>query len=320
MIDEIHILKHRKSGYFCSSPGEKSVGLLGVVSYHHELVVKLGEDSFDSFAKSFVSPCRRFPILLIQPIGNFKGDVCLVEEVLSYLRTEVSFVTEHQAVMMFPLHILEIMEVVNIGCSHIVRVYHAAYPADGVKFISIVVDALGCAITPLWSPLPIIFAHSAAFGPGILADLDRFGVDAENSLFAIHCHRHVLAYFFTKNGRKLTALIVLPASDQVGKAISLFSVEPLEKIIFTVESKRLGCGRECDNFKVGKLGDDAAMWAISILIYTISCEFLVDFENLSELYDEVVHKREIVINGLVTTNLLNISDMCNFFFVIVLEI
>ena len=292
MIDIIHILKHRKGSDFSSSPGKKSGRLLCVISNHHELVVELRENGFDSFSESPVSPCRRSPILLIQPIWNFKGDVCGVKEILLNFSTQISFVTEHQAVVILPLHILQIMEVVNIGCGHVVRVYYSAYSADCVEFISIVVDALRRAVTPLWGTFPIIYSHSTPFGSCVLTDLDRFGVYAEYVLFAIHCLCNVFAYFFAKNSSQLSALIVLSASNQVGKIFSLFGMEPLEKIIFTIESKRLSCCRECDDFEVGKFGYNAAMWTISVLVYTISREFLVDFENLSELCYEVVHKRD----------------------------
>jgi len=51
------------------------------------------------------------------------------------------------------------------------------------------------------------------------------------------------------------------------------------------------------------------MWAIPIIVNTISSKFLVDVKNLSELYDEVCISASLSINGLVITNLLGLSDM-----------
>ncbi len=123
-------------------------------------------------------------------------------------------------------------------------------------------DALRRAVTPLRGTFPIISSHGASFGSCVLTDLDRFGVYAEHVLSANHCLCHVFAYFFAKNCCQLSALIVLSVSNQGWKFFVLFGMEPLEKIIFTVESVRLGCCRKCDGFEVGKLGYDAAMWAV----------------------------------------------------------
>ncbi len=62
------------------------------------------------------------------------------------------------------------------------------------------------------------------------------------------------------------------------------------------------------------------MRAISILVYSISCKFLVNPENLFESYDQVVHKREVVIIGLANINLLNLEAMRNIFIMTTLEI
>lgn len=291
MIDEIHILKHRKGCNFGRCPGKKSGWLLCVISDHYELVVELRKDGSDSFPELLVSPGRRSPILLIQSIGDFQSDICHIEKVLLYLRTEIPLVSKHHAIVIFPPHIVEVMEVMNVGGSHVIRMYDTAYSADCVEFIAVIVDALRCAVPPLRSAFIITFAHGAAFCAGILTHFDGFGVNAENVLIAIHRHGYVFADFLTEHGCELAALIILASGYQVGQALSFFRMKASEKVIFTIETKRLGRGRECHDLKVGELGYNATMWAISVLVYTISCEFLVDFKNLSELYDEVVHKR-----------------------------
>lgn len=49
MIDEIDILQDCKSRHFGRDAGEESLWLLCVIAYHHELIIELREESFDSF-------------------------------------------------------------------------------------------------------------------------------------------------------------------------------------------------------------------------------------------------------------------------------
>lgn len=51
MIDEIDILQDCKSRHFGRDAGEESLWLLCVIAYHHELIIELREESFDSFLK-----------------------------------------------------------------------------------------------------------------------------------------------------------------------------------------------------------------------------------------------------------------------------
>lgn len=75
MINEIDILHERHCHYFARHACEKAAGLLCVISYHHQIVVELGEYRFNPFAEPFVGPSRRAPVLLIQPIRDLKRDV-----------------------------------------------------------------------------------------------------------------------------------------------------------------------------------------------------------------------------------------------------
>ncbi len=123
MINEIDILHESHSSDFTSHSGKKAAGLLCVVSYHHEIVVELGEYSFDSFTKPLVGPCRRTPVFLIQPIRNFKRNVGCLKEILLDLGTEVTLVSKHRAIIIFPAHIIKIMEVMDACGSHVIRMY-----------------------------------------------------------------------------------------------------------------------------------------------------------------------------------------------------
>ncbi len=49
MIDKIDILHKSHCCYFACHTGKETAGLLCVVTYHHEIVVELGEYCFDTF-------------------------------------------------------------------------------------------------------------------------------------------------------------------------------------------------------------------------------------------------------------------------------
>ena len=176
MIDEIDILHESHRGDFARHAGEKSAWLFCVISYHHQRVVELGKNRFYPFSELFVCPCRRFPIFLIQSIGNFKSDVCYIKKILLYFGAEIAFVTEHRAVMIFPLHIIEVMEVVDACRRHVVGMDYATYSADCMEFISIIIHSLRCAIAPIGCHIRIVATHRTAFRSCIVLPDFRQGV------------------------------------------------------------------------------------------------------------------------------------------------
>ena len=50
MIDEIDILQYCKSRDFSRNAGKEAHWLFCIITYHHELIIELGEKSFDSFS------------------------------------------------------------------------------------------------------------------------------------------------------------------------------------------------------------------------------------------------------------------------------
>ena len=85
MIEKIEILQHRESCDFGCHSGEKAWWLLGIVAYHHQMVVQLGEYRLNSLSVPLVSPQGRPPVLLVQPVRNFKCDVCRGKQALVFL-------------------------------------------------------------------------------------------------------------------------------------------------------------------------------------------------------------------------------------------
>lgn len=122
MIDVIGILQDCKSRYLSRYSGKKALWLLCIILYHHELVVELGEERFNSFSELPVCPDWRTPVLLIEPIRNFKGDMRHIEQVLLNVCAEIAFVPKHKTVVIFPPHILEIVDVVDVGRRHVISV------------------------------------------------------------------------------------------------------------------------------------------------------------------------------------------------------
>ena len=121
MIEEIEILQHRESCNFCCHPCEEALWLLCIVAYHHQVVVQPREHRLYSLSEFLVSPSRWSPVLLAQPVWYFKYDVGRGEQVLLNGSAQIPLVAKYHAVMIFPPHIFQIMEVMHIGGSHIKR-------------------------------------------------------------------------------------------------------------------------------------------------------------------------------------------------------
>lgn len=58
MINKVDILHECHGCDFTRYAGEKSAGLLCIVTYHHEIVVELGKDFFDALSEMPVCPRR----------------------------------------------------------------------------------------------------------------------------------------------------------------------------------------------------------------------------------------------------------------------
>ena len=193
--------------------------------------------------------------------------------------------------MIFPLHILEVMEVVDTCRCHIIRMYDTAYSTDSVEFIAIIIHPLRGTIAPVRCRIGIVMPHGAAFCPGVLTDFDGLRVDAEYIFRTIYCHCHVLADFLCKPCRQLTAGIELSAADQVGQIVFALMVQTIKKVVLAVNMERFGCYDQSDDLKVGKLGNYTTTRYISEFINTISGEILADSEDFDKICYEVAHMR-----------------------------
>ncbi len=130
---------------------------------------------------------------------------------------------------------------------------YSTYSTDSVKFISVIVDTLRCALTLLWCAFIIIPTHGTAFSSGVLTNLGRFGGDVEYIHIAMAIS---LRIFSPRTAIIFRSLLYWRRRTRLERLAPFLGIEPIEKVIFAVESKSLSCGRECDDFDVGKLGDD----------------------------------------------------------------
>ena len=266
MINEIDILHESHSGYFSCHSGEKSAGLLCIITYHHKTVVELGENGLNPFSELSVCPCRRSPILLVQPIRNVQSNVGNVKKILLHFGAEIAFVTKHHAVMIFPLHILDVMEVVDTCSCHVEGMDNTAYSADSMEFISIIIHSLRCTVAPVRSCFGIVPSHSTAFGSCVLTDLYRLGVNTENVFSSINGGCHILADFLCEPCCQLTTGIELSAANQVWQVVFALMVQTIKQIVLTVNMKCLSCYAKSDDFQIGKLGNNTTTRYISELI------------------------------------------------------
>ena len=268
MIDEIDILNKSYCGYFTGHSGEKSAGLPCAVPYHHKIIVELRENGLDLLAKSFMSPRRRTLVLLILPTRDLKRELDCLKKIPLKLGAEISFVSEHQAVWMFPLDSVKVVEVVYTCCCHVIGMDHSHYPAYGVELIIIIMQALRGAIAPVGIGVDIITAHGATIRPCVLTHFDRLGINAEYILCAIYRHSHILSDFFDKPCRKLTPGIELPTANQVWQILIAFIVQTMKQEILAVNGESLCRYALGDDLKVGELRDNATSRCVPKLIYS----------------------------------------------------
>jgi hypothetical protein len=134
MIEEIEILHHRESGILGCHSCKETVRLLCIVAYYHEMVVQLGEDSLYSSSEAFVRPEWLSPVFLVQSIGHFKCYICSLEKVLLYRSTEISLISKNRTVIIFPFHVFQIIQVMNVGSSHVIGMcYTGNYTAAALS-------------------------------------------------------------------------------------------------------------------------------------------------------------------------------------------
>ena len=100
--------------------------------------------------------------------------------------SEPSHFSKHQAVMIFPLHILEKMDVVDACRSHVIGMYDTTYPADCMELISVIVHTLRGAIAPIRCSFRIVMPHCATFRSGVLAYPHGLGIDTEHVLPTVY--------------------------------------------------------------------------------------------------------------------------------------
>ena len=166
---------------------KEAAGLFCIVSYHHQIVVELGKYRFDTFTESLVCPCRRMPVFLIQPIWNFKSDICCLKEILLDLSTEIAFVSKHHAIMVFPAYVLEKMKVMNTCGSHVKGMDNTKYSADNMELIAIIVRSLARRSIPSRAQHRDCHAPWRSVSPVTFRQtFHRFGVNAEHIFGAIN--------------------------------------------------------------------------------------------------------------------------------------
>lgn len=193
--------------------------------------------------------------------------------------------------MIIPTYIIKIVEVMDACRCHVIRMDYAAYPTYGMELISIVVQALRCAISPVGGCLYIIASHGASFCPCVLADLYRLGINAEYILRPINSDSYILADFFCKTSCQFTPRIELSAAYQIWQILLALMVQTMKEKIFAIKAESLGGYTQSHDFKIRELRYYATTWYITEVIYTIFGKILAYSEDSDEICYEVVHKQ-----------------------------
>ena len=79
MIEKIEILQHGEGRYLVRHLREEARRFLGIVAYHHEMVIQLRKYCLNSLPKTFLGPGGRCQVLLVQPVRHIQGDVCSIK-------------------------------------------------------------------------------------------------------------------------------------------------------------------------------------------------------------------------------------------------
>jgi len=203
------------------------------------MVIQLGEYGLYSLSETSVSPCRRCPVFLVQPVWDLKGDICCFKQIQLHRSAQVAFVAHNHTVVVLPLYVFEVLQVMHIGCGYVIGMYNSADTAQGMKLITVVVYVLRGTIAPGGCMFNIGLSHLAPGGTGILADFHRLGVNAEDGLTTIDGLGNRLADVLPKPHGLLTALVVLATADQIGNSIRTITVQPIEKIVLAVNTECL---------------------------------------------------------------------------------
>lgn len=196
---------------------------------------------------------------------------------------------------------------------------YSSYTTDCVKFISIIMQTLRGTASPVWSCIGIISPHCAVFCPCVLADLYRLRVDAEHILVAVYGHCYILSNFFGKAGCQLAAGIELSAADQIGQVFPALMVQTMKQEILTVDAESLSRYAESYDLKVGKLETTPHRGIFPCSFTRFAAKSLQIPKILTNFAMKLHIGRAIAVNSLTTTNLLNLSNMCNFSICIYLE-
>ena len=102
MIEKVDILQHSEGSHLGFHSGKEAAWLLGIVPYHHEMVIQLRKDSFNSLPEAFISPCRRSPVLLVQPVWDIKFNVSGFKQIQLYGSAQIALVSKYHAVAVLP--------------------------------------------------------------------------------------------------------------------------------------------------------------------------------------------------------------------------
>lgn len=173
--------------------------------------------------------------------------------------------------------------------SQVIGMNDSADATKRMELVPVIVHVLRSAIAPGWRMFNVVLAHLASAGSHVLADLDRFRVNAENILASIYGLRYRLSDTLPKLHRQFSPLVILTTGNQVWNGIRAFPVQSGKQTVFAVKAISFSCYGQSDDFYVREGGYHPAARNISTLINEISCKLFAYLTYFTELCREVVH-------------------------------
>lgn len=256
MINEFDILQGRNSRDFSRYSVKQVLWLLCVISYHHELIIELGEKRFVSFSEPLISLNWRTPFLLIEPTWNSKENIQLFELVLLNFCTEIPLVSKHKTFVRFPLLILKIVDVMNVCNCHVITMDDAVYSAEIMNLFFIIIYALEVATPPGRGLFRCIPTHGTTWGFCILQDFDMFGLNAEHKIFPIYGRYNLLSDFFAKNISLIAPAVILTTTYKVLILSAAFILPTIKKGVSVIDAENFRHGGKSDDSQIRELGSN----------------------------------------------------------------
>lgn len=134
---------------------------------------------FQFFFSLWQKPACRLPFFLVTSVWYLQFDIGCFKQIQLNLGTYISSVPYDCTITIVYLHILQIMNVMHTCLGKVEGMDDSAWPADCLKFISVIIHALWCTVSDWRYFLKILLLHTTTLGTGKTTYFYRFRINAK---------------------------------------------------------------------------------------------------------------------------------------------